>query len=582
MKKVGLRKKLIIMSSILLIVPMFLMSTLGYLRSISALDEKGETILKNAVVQAMMMIELQKEAVNRGEISLEEAQEQIKEMLLGPKDNEGKRPINQRFNLGENGYFVILSPEGEELLHPSLEGENVWDVEDKSNSEFKFVQEQILAAKNGSGFVTYDWTLPNSEQIGTKISYQEYDPDWEWIVSVGAYEIDFNEEANDIGAMNLIVIIVASFIGMVLIFWFATRMSKPIVKITDALSKVAEGDLSVNPIDVNAKKQDETAVLAKSFNTMTANIRTIMHTVKDNSSQVSTSAVALEEDVQEITTSINEVVSTIEEVANAVAEEASNAEIVANKMEDLSKSIDNMNRLAGTMKQSAQTTNEKTNKGKQALENLGDSSNKTITVTEEIAEVLGKVTNANSKIYGITDTITSISEQTNLLALNASIEAARAGEAGKGFSVVAEEIRKLAEESSGAVSEIKNIVEEVNQYSDLSIEKMAEVKAVVKSQSILVDETGEQYNQITLAIFELTNSIEVLNKETDAIEKMRNEILESILNISASTEETSASTEEVTASSQEQLNRINRVNEEVKAFALVIRKLEEKVSIFKL
>lgn len=580
--KLGLRTKLIVISAILLLVPMLFVSTVDYYQAKTALDDKGETILMNAVTQAMMMIELQKEAVATGAISVEEAQEHIKSLLLGPMDSEGKRPINKSFDLGENGYFVVYSPTGDEIMHPSLEGQNVWDVEDKSDTGYKLVQAQIQSAMTGDGFATYDWTLPGSEAIGTKITYQEYDADWGWIVSAGSYMVDYNQAATRIGMLNLLVMAVSVIIGLVIIFAYASSMTKPITKISTEMAKVADGDLQVDQITTNAKKTDETAVLSKSFNTMTVNIRNIIQAVKGTSDGVNASMEVLEGNVQNITTSINDVVLTIEEVAHAVSEEASNAEVVANKMEELSSSIESLNNLASTMQSSAEVTNDQTEMGKKSLVDLDESSRQTVTVTEEIGEVLSKVASANEKIYGITDTITSISDQTNLLALNASIEAARAGEAGRGFSVVAEEIRKLAEESAGSVLEIKNIIDEVNQYSNLSIEKMALVKTVVSKQNEKVDETGEQYEKIATAILALTESIAHLNAETTNIERMRVEILESVLNISASTEETSAATEEVSASSQEQLDRIKEVNQQVKIFAEEVRALGSEISVFKL
>ncbi len=580
--KIGLRSKLILSGAVLLIVPMFIISTISYFQATSALDSKGETILKNAVVEAMMMIELQKEAVDSGATDLEEAQEHIKTLLLGPKDAEGKRPINKRFDLGENGYFVILSPDGTEILHPSLEGQNVWDAEDKSGSGNKLVQDQIETAMNGGGFTTYAWTLPNSESIGDKIVYQEYDPDWEWIVSAGAYEMDFNSEAKQIGYMTLLVIVISTIIGLLLIYLLATSMTKPIKQVSGELEKVASGDLNVQPLLTNSKRTDEVAVLIKSFNTMTTNVRATVEAVKNTSGEVSASTEDVDKNVGAITASIKDVVLTIDEVARAVSEEASSAEVVAIKMEELSNSIVNMNSLEKNMNESAQVTNEQTSHGKSSLKALEQSSSRTLSVTNEIGEVLKKVSSANDKIFGIIDTITSISDQTNLLALNASIEAARAGEAGRGFAVVADEIRKLAEESGGSVSEIKSIIEEVNEYSNLSTQKMAQVKEVVEEQDRLVEDTGNQYEKITQAIDFLNTNIKDLNRETTKIEKMRTEILESVLNISSSTEETSAATEEVAASSQQQLDRIEEVNREVKDLAVKVNQLNDKISVFKI
>ena len=171
--KLSIKQKLIMISSLLLIVPILILGATSYIVARDQLDLKGEVILQNGVRQVMQLIEAKKLEISRGEISLEDAQEEIKVMLLGPMDAEGKRPINRNIDLGEHGYFVVYGTDGTEIMHPSLEGQNVWDVEDKSGKGFKLVQESVKSAQNGGGFITYAWTLPGSERIGEKISYQE-------------------------------------------------------------------------------------------------------------------------------------------------------------------------------------------------------------------------------------------------------------------------------------------------------------------------------------------------------------------------------------------------------------------------
>lgn len=148
--KFSIRQKLIIISCILLIVPIAVLGTTSYFYAKNQLTQKGETILRNGVQQAMMLIEAKKQEVARGTISLEEAQEEAKTMLLGPRDAEGKRSISKSVDLGENGYFIVYSTSGDEIMHPTLEGQNVWDAEDKSGNGFKLVQAQL--------------TLPSTEQ----------------------------------------------------------------------------------------------------------------------------------------------------------------------------------------------------------------------------------------------------------------------------------------------------------------------------------------------------------------------------------------------------------------------------------
>ncbi|MDK2867641.1 MAG: hypothetical protein PWP38_1956 [Clostridiales bacterium] len=578
--KYSMKMKLVSISAFLLIVPMILIGVTSYWQAKQALTSKGEIILKNAVTQAVGLIDAQKQAVARGEISLEDAQEAVKQKLLGPMDAEGKRPISKAVNLGEHGYFVVYSPKGIEIMHPSLEGQDVWDAEDKSGSGLKLVQEQIKAAMNGDGYVSYAWTLPDSEEIGTKLSYQLYDPDWEWIVSAGAYAMDFDAAANGILYNMIIILVITMIVGIVVILLFSNHIAKPIVSITGALVEVSEGNLTIDP--VQNKNSDETAILASSFNLMLTNMRNMIETTIHSSESVGALSDSLSGITEETTKAINEVVITIQEVANAVADEASGAEAVAGKMNVLSKSIEFIAEATAQMNRAIEDTVKKSKEGIQTMVKLEAASGQTDDATRKIAEVIKKVDESNGKINMITNSITDISEQTNLLALNASIEASRAGEAGRGFAVVAEEIRKLAVQSASAVSEIKSIIDEINRYSQLSVETMDDVKGVIKSQNEMVDITKVQFDSIAEAIQSLSQVVEKLTGESNEMNTMRADILEAVLNISASTEETSAATEEVSASSEEQLAGMTEINEQTAQLNTVAHKLNQIIKQFKI
>jgi methyl-accepting chemotaxis protein len=578
--KYSMKMKLVTISALLLIVPMLLIGLTSYWQAKQALSAKGEVILKNAVTQAMELIDAQKQAVARGEISIEEAQEAVKQKLLGPMDAEGKRPISKTIDLGAHGYFVVYSPQGDEVMHPSLEGQNVWDVEDKSGSGLKLVQEQINAATSGDGYLSYAWTLPDSEEIGTKISYQNYDADWQWIVSAGAYRMDFDAAANAILFNMMIILVVTIIVGLAVILLFSNHISKPIKSITGALVEVSEGNLTIEPI-VN-KNSDETAILASAFNLMLTNMRTMIETTIHSSESVGSLSDSLTNITEETTKAINEVVITIQEVANAVADEASGAEAVAGKMNVLSKSIEFIAEATAQMNRAIEDTVRKSKEGIQTMIKLESASGKTDDATQKIAEVIKKVDESNGKINMITNSITDISEQTNLLALNASIEASRAGEAGRGFAVVAEEIRKLAVQSASAVSEIKAIIDEINRYSQLSVETMNDVKEVIKSQNQMVDVTKVQFDSIAEAIQGLSKVVDKLTGESNEMNVMRTDILEAVLNISASTEETSAATEEVSASSEEQLAGMTEINEQTTQLNTVAHKLNQIIKQFKI
>lgn len=578
--KLSIKQKMVLISTLLLIVPILVLGTTSYFVARDQLDLKGELILKNGVRQVMQLIDSKKLEVARGTVSLEDAQEEIKVMLLGPMDAEGKRPINHNIDLGENGYFVVYGTDGAEILHPSLEGQNVWDVEDKSNTGFKLVQESIKSAQNGGGFITYEWTLPDSDRIGKKISYQELDQDWGWVVSAGAYEMDFNNGANTILQVILLVLIVSIAIGVFVIILFARHIAKPIQAISKALFEVSQNNLDVEEINISNK--DEIGTLANAYNTMLKNVRLLIESMQNSSRTVTNLSQSLLDVTDQTTNAIHEVAQTIQEVAKAVNEEASTTEDAVIKVSDLSRSIDDVKSSTVRGEQIAKDTEAQSQKGLSAVKNLMATTEENNASTEKINTVIHKVAESSQKIHLITDTITGISEQTNLLALNASIEAARAGEAGRGFAVVAEEIRKLAEQSANAVGEIKDIIGEINTHSETSVETMDELKRVSALQNESVVSTRDQFGEIAKDIVELGAILSTIQKEMTQMIQLKDSIVDAMTGISASTEETSASTEEVSAATEEQLAGMTEINDQTAKLSALALELENIIKQFKL
>lgn len=578
--KFTIKRKLILISSLLLIVPILVLGSVSYFFAKSQLELKGETILKNGVKQSLQLMKAKQLDVENGNITLEEAQEAVRVELLGPKDAENKRPISKNIDLGANGYFIAYTGSGIEAMHPSLEGKDVWAVEDKSGNGFLFVQKQIEIAKNGGGALEYTWTLPNSEKKATKISYQEYYEPWDWVVSASAYEMDFNKSANTILIVILIILLLSMVIGAVVILLFAGHIAKPIHAISESLFEMSNNNLTGNPITI--KNKDEIGILAEAYNKLLINLRNLIEAMQKSSSTVTGLSGSLVEITDQTTTAINEVTQTIQEVAKAVHEEAEVTEGAVIKVSELSKSIDTVTEGTSKGEQLSNLASQLSKDGLKAVDKLLEATTKTNESTVRIESVIYKVTESTGKIHVFTDTIKGISGQTNLLALNASIEAARAGEAGRGFAVVADEIRKLAEESANAVSQIGALITEIDSHSILSIETMKELKSVTIDQSTSVDLTQTTFKSIATGIEKLNTVLNAIQNETKKMNVLKEDIVDAMTGISASTEETSASTEEVSASTEEQLAGMTEINHQTERLSTLAKELEDIIKNFKI
>lgn len=269
-RAMNLRTRLLLYISAIVVVFCIIVGTSGFLMAKSELDDKGETLLRNAVRMTLLLIEEQNREVAAGHVTLAEAQERVKIQLSGPKRADGTRPYKSRVDLGDNGYFIIYSLEGVEVMHPTLEGQNVWRVTDKSDDGFLLVQDQIAKARQGGGYTEYTWNFPYSERLGPKVAYAELDPHWNWVVTATAYKSDFNRGADRIlyvllGACTLLVY----FTGLASLR-FVNRVTAPI-KTLQAQMKLAEGG-QYAPI-VMPPRPDEIGDLVTGYNSMAEAIR---------------------------------------------------------------------------------------------------------------------------------------------------------------------------------------------------------------------------------------------------------------------------------------------------------------------
>ncbi|EOR28033.1 methyl-accepting chemotaxis protein [Clostridium sartagoforme AAU1] len=499
--------------------------------------------------------------------------------LIGRREGEAVSKITDDVGYGKEGYGYIINNNGTVVGHTDREKvvKQFTPIEeaksDKSLTSLAEMFEKILAEKKGVG--TYSF---NKNKL-----YAGYAPieDSNWIVVITANQNEVLSAIPTLQKNIAMIMIIVLIVSVIIAYLIGNSITKPIISIVHHSEKLANLDLKEDVSEMFLSRKDEVGVLSKSLQSITINLRDIIKDISSSSEEVSAASEELTAISQQSATAAEEVSRTVEEIARSATNQAQNTEEGAFKSEALGEIIEKDQGHLKQLNNAYQNVGIVVDEGLKEIEKLTKVTEESSRATKEIHEVILKTNDSSNKIGQASNVIASIAEQTNLLALNAAIEAARAGEAGKGFSVVAEEIRKLAEQSGASTKTINEIVNELQSNSKNAVKTMERVSTISNEQKSSVISSKSKYELIAEVMMDSEQAIKQLNISGEEMEKMKNEILTTLQNLSSIAEENSAATQQASASMEEQTASIEEIAGSSDGLSILAQNLQAIIMKFK-
>ncbi|WP_054954849.1 methyl-accepting chemotaxis protein [Paenibacillus dakarensis] len=470
--------------------------------------------------------------------------------------------------IGDNGFVILADQTGTILAHPRQPEMNFKTLKDLNVKEFADIDK--MADKN------FHITV-NGKQVPVSV-YVSPETGWKYIAMMDKGEIDAT--VKDIRTMIALITSIIAVVAVGITLLVSGAITKPIKAVVQYLQQIGSGDLATEIPEAMLSRKHEVGDMVRALNDMKQDMQNMIGGISGSAHTVSRATFSLTDSLDQTQKASSQITESIIQLSTASSDEASTVMAGSEKVDDLGESIDQVTDSTQEILALAHHTGELNQRGIGIVQELVGRFNKTLQSSEESAKAIKDVSDSAGEISSILITILEISRQTNLLALNASIEAARAGEHGRGFSVVASEIRKLAEQSASAVNDIGHIITNVNNQVGAAVQSIGTSRELFMDQETAVRETESIFNEIMESVDSQTNKAGQVDEYIQLMIEKRNELMDVFTNISAITEENAAITQDVSAAAEEQLATMDDVASYLSKLSELSKDLEDNIKKF--
>ncbi|MEH7730810.1 methyl-accepting chemotaxis protein [Bacillus safensis] len=487
-------------------------------------------------------------------------------------DGSGVIGVNVRLNtvvkdtnsikIGQEGYAFIATSDQRYVAHKTdkagtkLTGDFISKLYDKKEGSFEYEY-------NGQPKQMF---FDTNEATG-------------WKLAGTMYVNEVKEAAQPVLDLTMIILAAAIAIGGIAIYFIIKSIRKPLIELSESAEKISQGDLTQY---IEVRTHDEIGKLAQSFNDMSAKLKQVIQAVQNSIENVAASSEELTASAGQTAQATEHITSSIEQFSNSTEHQNDMIEKSSVQLNEMDRSLSHMVDTTSHMMESSIESSKTAQAGGELVQKTAGQMQTIEQAVKEAELVIAGLEQKSKDITNILGVINGIADQTNLLALNAAIEAARAGEAGRGFSVVAEEVRKLAEQSGSSSKEIESLTNEIVEEIEKSQKMFKQVAGEVQSGLNITDETKVSFEKITDKTSEMTEQMKQMNRSAEELSHGSNDISHAVNQIKELSRESSAGFQDIAASAEEQLASMEEISSSSATLSQMAEELRELIKQFKM